>query len=98
MQPMLAYRVEGKGAPLLLIHGWGVTYNIWRYLAPLLSPHFQLIMVELPWVGASEDIMPDRPYYEYCADALEEVRQALGIERWGILAYSTGTRAGEAYV
>jgi pimeloyl-ACP methyl ester carboxylesterase len=42
--------------------------------------------------------VPDRPYYEFCAEALEELREALAIERWGILAYSTGTRAGEAYV
>lgn len=95
---MLAYRLEGTGSPLLLIHGWGVTYNIWTNLTPLLAPHFQLILVELPWVGASEGIVPDRPYYEFCATALEELRQSLEIERWNILAYSTGTRAGEAYV
>ena len=95
---MLAHRLEGSGAPLLLIHGWGVTYSVWKNLVPLLAPHFQLILVELPWVGASEEIVPDKPYYEFCADALEELRLALEIERWGILAYSTGTRAGEAYV
>lgn len=95
---MLAHRLEGSGAPLLLIHGWGVTYSVWRNLVPLLAPHFQLILVELPWVGASEEIVPDKPYYEFCAEALEELRLALEIEQWGILAYSTGTRAGEAYV
>ena len=95
---MLAYRLEGRGSPLLLIHGWGVTYNVWKNLVPLLGPHFQLILVELPWIGASGEMVPDRPYYEFCAEALEELRVALEIERWGILAYSTGTRAGEAYV
>ncbi len=98
IQPMLAYRLEGRGSPLLLIHGWGVTSNVWKNLVPLLAPHFQLILVELPWVGASEEVVPDKPYYEFCAQALEELRAALEIERWGILAYSTGTRAGEAYV
>lgn len=95
---MLAYRLEGRGSPLLLIHGWGITYNVWRNLVPLLAPHFQLILVELPWIGASEEIVPDRPYYEFCAEALEELREALEIEQWRILAYSTGTRVGEAYV
>ena len=93
---MLAYRLEGKGFPLLLIHGWGITYNVWKNLVPLLGPHFQLILVELP--RASDEIVSDKPYYTFCAEALEELRVALEIEQWGILAYSTGTRAGEAYV
>lgn len=95
---MLAYRLEGRGSPLLLIHGWGVTYNAWKNLVPLLAPHFQLILVELPWVGASGEMIPDKPYYEFCAEALEELRVSLGIGQWSILAYSTGTRAGEAYI
>lgn len=95
---MLPYRVEGSGPPLLLIHGWGVTYTVWGKLVPLLSPHFQLILVELPGVGAASEVMPNRPYYQGCAEALEELRIALGFEQWSVLAYSVGTRAGEAYV
>jgi pimeloyl-ACP methyl ester carboxylesterase len=95
---MLHYRLEGSGAPILLIHGWGVTYTIWQNLAPLLKLHFQLVMIELPGVGGSSEIDPRQPYYPSCAEAIEEVRQALGIEQWAILAYSTGTRAAEAYI
>jgi pimeloyl-ACP methyl ester carboxylesterase len=95
---MLHFKVEGSGPPLLLIHGWGVTFAIWQNLKPLLLPHFQLIMIELPGVGDSPEVEADRPYYSACAEALEEVRQELEIEQWAILAYSSGTRAGEAYV
>src|SRR5262249_51663989 len=95
---MLQYRLEGSGQPLLLVHGWGVTYTIWQDMAPLLTPHFQLIMVELPGVGGSEQADPEKPYYQACAEAIEEVRLALGIENWSLLAYSTGTRAAEAYI
>src|SRR5581483_2900212 len=95
---MLHYRLEGCGAPLLLVHGWGVTYTIWQNLVPLLKPHFQLIMIELPGVGGSPEVDLAKPYYPACAEAIEEVRQALGIEQWSILAYSSGTRAAEAYV
>lgn len=95
---MLRYRLEGSGPPLLLIHGWGVTYAIWQSLAPLLQPHFQLIMVELPGLGGSPNLSPHEPYYQVCADEIEEVRQSLNIEQWSMLAYSTGTRAAEAYV
>ena len=95
---MLPYQIEGSGHPLLLIHGWGVTYSVWRHLLPLLAPHFQLILVELPGVGAAGEAVSDEPYYLACAESLEELRVALGIEQWAMLAYSTGTRAGEAYI
>lgn len=95
---MLPYQLEGRGSPLLLIHGWGVTHKVWRNLVPLLAPHFQLIIVELPGMGTAREIAPGKSYYPACAEALEELRLALGFEQWAILAYSTGTRAGEAYV
>lgn len=95
---MLRYRLEGSGPPLLLIHGWGVTYAIWQNLAPLLKPYFQLVMIELPGLGGSPHVAVNQPYYQACAEAIEELRQSLGIERWAILAYSSGTRAAEAYV
>lgn len=95
---MLAYRREGSGPPLLLIHGWGVRYTIWRHLAPLLRPHFTLIKIELPGVGGSPPVPDDRPYYPTCADEIEALRQSLGIEQWAVLSYSSGTRAAEAYV
>ncbi|MBA2393464.1 MAG: alpha/beta hydrolase [Ktedonobacteraceae bacterium] len=95
---MLNYRIEGEGLPLLLIHGWGVTYSMWEKLAPLLKPHYQLIMIELPGIGGSPQVEHGQPYYPACAEEIEEVRLALGIERWSLLAYSSGTRAAEAYV
>jgi pimeloyl-ACP methyl ester carboxylesterase len=95
---MLAYRREGSGPPLLLIHGWGVRYTIWKHLAPLLRAHFTLIKIEQPGIGGSPPVDPDQPYYPACADEIEELRQALGIEQWAVLAYSSGTRAAEAYV
>jgi pimeloyl-ACP methyl ester carboxylesterase len=95
---MLRYRLEGNGPPLLFIHGWGVTYTVWQKLLPLLRPHFQIIMIELPGNGGSPDVDSGMPYYPACAATIEEVRLRLGIERWSILAYSSGTRAAEAYI
>ena len=95
---MLPYQIVGSGNPLLLIHGWGVTYKVWHNLIPLLSPHFLLIMVELPGMGGANNVEASRAYYPACAEAIEELRVALDIEQWAILAYSTGTRAAEAYI
>lgn len=93
------YRIEGDGPALLLIHGMGVTFTIWQNLAPLLRPHYKLIMVELPGNGASP--LPDarcHDYYHTCAKALEVLRQELNIEQWDILSYSLGTWVGQKYL
>ncbi len=95
---MLNYQIEGNGPPLLLVHGFGVAYPIWAALAPLLRVHFQLVMVELPGIGQSPLTARHSSYYAECAEALVEIREALGIERWAVLGYSSGTRAAEAYV
>ena len=95
---MVNYRVVGQGSPLLLIHGFGVTFSIWDQLAPVLSSYFQLIMVELPGMGRSPLLDTKRPYYTSCPEVLDELREALGIEQWAVLSYSSGARAGEAYL
>lgn len=95
---MLAYRTEGDGPPLLLIHGWGVTYAVWQNLAPLLRPHARLIMVELPGLGASPPSDVCQPYAAACSVELAQLRTHLGIERWDVLGYSYGARVAEAYI
>lgn len=95
---MLNYQIEGDGPALLLVHGFGVSYPIWTALAPLLREHFKLVMVELPGIGQSPLATPPPAYYAECAAALVEVREAVGVERWAVLSYSSGTRAAEAYI
>ncbi len=95
---MLRYQSEGNGPPLLLIHGFGISYEIWENLRPLLAPHFRLIVVELPGIGQSPLPTTAKPYYSVCAEEIELLRQQLEYEEWSILSYSIGTRAAEAYV
>lgn len=94
----LNYQIRGDGMPLLMLHGFGITYNIWQNLAPILERHFRLIMVELPGVGNSTMPEIDRPYYLTCADALDQLRRELGIAQWSVLCYSSGTRVAEVYM
>lgn len=53
-------------------------------------------MVELPGIGCSP--LSGRPYLEEAVDGLERVRSLLGIERWNVLSYSSGTRVVEKYI
>lgn len=94
----LNYRIEGEGPPLLLIHGMGVTFTIWKNLAPLLKSHYKLIMVEMPGHGASPALPYQANYYQGSAQMLEELRCELGIDQWMILGYSMGAWVAQDYV
>jgi pimeloyl-ACP methyl ester carboxylesterase len=93
---MLNYQIEGNGPPLLLIHGFGISFNIWQNLRPLLRDAFTLITIELPGIGKSST--PEGDYLEACDRDLESLRLTLKIERWNILGYSSGTRVAEYYL
>lgn len=43
----------GSGAPLLLIHGWGMHGGVWTDVAERLAADFQVHVVDLPGNGAS---------------------------------------------
>src|SRR5574339_394127 len=95
---MLAYEIEAQGPSLLMIHGFGISFNIWNALRPLLRDHFTLIMVEMPGIGHSPAPSGGFSYQDAAAEAIEEVRRELGIESWHVLSYSSGTRAAEHYL
>ena len=43
----------GSGAPLLLIHGWGMHSGLWGGIAEHLAQHFHVLAVDLPGHGHS---------------------------------------------
>lgn len=45
----------GQGAPLLLIHGWGMHGGMWGHVATQLAQHFRVHCVDLPGHGHSRD-------------------------------------------
>lgn len=95
---MLSYRVEGEGSPLLLCHGFGISFNIWTELVPLLRDQFKLVIVELPGIGASPVPLVGTSYPVAATQMLESLRAFLDIPRWSMLGYSSGSRVVEAYV
>ncbi len=46
----------GNGAPLLLIHGWGMHGGVWTEVAERLAADFQVHVVDLPGNGASASL------------------------------------------
>lgn len=97
-QALLNYRVEGSGRPLLLVHGFGISFNIWERLVPLLRSHFTLVMIELPGIGKSPIPGKGEDYVQTAIAGIESVRRAAGLDQWSVLGYSSGSRIAEAYV
>jgi pimeloyl-[acyl-carrier protein] methyl ester esterase len=49
----LFIKTEGHGPPLVLLHGWGFSSEIWAPILPVLTQHFQVTLVDLPGHGQS---------------------------------------------
>ena len=88
--------VGGTGAPLLLLHGHPQTRAIWHKVAPALAAHRTLVLADLRGYGDSSRPagLPDHANYAKRVMALDQVRlmQALGFERFDILAHDRGAR------
>jgi pimeloyl-ACP methyl ester carboxylesterase len=84
----LAYREEGAGEPLVLIHGITEDHRVWDELAPELARDARVLRVDLPGHGASSALP------EYTAASLAQPLagfvRALGLERPRVIGHSLG--------
>lgn len=83
----------GRGAPLLLLHGFTGSAETWASLADALGDDVATIAVDLPGHGrSSAPADPARYAIARTADDLARVLDALGVERAAVLGYSMGGR------
>jgi pimeloyl-ACP methyl ester carboxylesterase len=54
------YREKGKGTPIVLIHGFCETHEIWNGFDDTLAENFHVLSIDLPGFGASS--LPDTPF------------------------------------
>jgi pimeloyl-ACP methyl ester carboxylesterase len=93
---LLSYREVGSGEPVVLLHGWGISFPVWREVIPLLAQDFRLIIPELPGIGESP-LQAEGRYYDLAAESLEQLREHLGLETWRLVGYSLGGWAARTY-
>jgi pimeloyl-ACP methyl ester carboxylesterase len=73
---VLAYRVEGSGAPLVLVHGFAEDGGIWDSQITFLRKKYRLIIPDLPGCGRSAALAGEISI----EDAAEAVRAILDAE------------------
>ena len=85
------YERSGQGEPLLLLHGIGSGLRIWDPVLPMLTSHYDVIVVDLPGHGESpvldDSTPPDAATF---ALALARFMDELGIETAHLAGNSLG--------
>jgi pimeloyl-ACP methyl ester carboxylesterase len=83
------YEVIGRGDPLLLVPGLGVTRSVWDPIVPELAAHLSLILLDNRGAGRSEPVRPAECLRDYVSD-LVELMDHLQLERAHVLGLSLG--------
>jgi pimeloyl-ACP methyl ester carboxylesterase len=87
----LSYSREGRGEPLLLLHGVGHHWQAWEPVIPALAAERDVIAVDLPGFGASSALPDGLPHDLSSVNVvLSAVCEALGIERPHVAGNSLG--------
>jgi pimeloyl-ACP methyl ester carboxylesterase len=85
----IRYFVGGAGSPLVLVHGLGGSAVNWAELAPLLTPHFRVVIPDLPGHGASEPLAGVSGLQPY-ADRVAAVMEREGAAPAPLMGHSLG--------
>lgn len=91
------YTKGGKGAPVVLVHGFGETARMWRPLMPALAKEYTVIAPDLPGLAGSS-FMPNDTYdMKTVAVRLHDFVRGLGYKQIRLVGHDIGLMAVYAY-
>ncbi len=85
----LAFERRGKGAPIVLLHGYPLDHHTWGFVAPLLDGTFDLIMPDLRGFGESSMVDSQYTLDDFASD-IAGLLDHLGIQKAAIAGHSMG--------
>lgn len=89
----LRVRIMGRGAPLLLLHGYPQTHVMWHKVAPLLAQNYKLIMPDLRGYGASSKPLGVENYTKrLMAQDMSLLMKQLGHSTYYVCGHDRGGR------
>jgi pimeloyl-ACP methyl ester carboxylesterase len=87
----IAFERRGAGEPLLLLHGTGGSRAHWRPVVDLLTPHRELLLVDLPGHGESDPPPANVPHTPIgYAQLLTQLLDEFGFESVHVAGNSVG--------
>jgi pimeloyl-ACP methyl ester carboxylesterase len=93
----VVYLEAGQGEPVLLLHGYPQNHLCWRRQIPALARTHRVIAPDWPGFGGSEPASAP-PRYEIEVERIGELADALGLERFNLIAHDYGGFIGLGYV
>ncbi|MGH1352128.1 MAG: alpha/beta hydrolase [Methyloligellaceae bacterium] len=94
----IACVVGGNGPPVLLLHGFPQSKEMWARVAPELANEYTVVCADLRGYGASSKpkCLSDRSNYSFRAMANDQVKLmlALGFEQFHVVGHDRGGRTG----
>lgn len=85
------YLREGHGEKVLLLHGWGTGVKLYENLIAHLSPHFDVVALEFPGCGESDEPKSPLTLTDY-VDLVIEFCHAIDFHPSTVFAHSHGGR------
>jgi pimeloyl-ACP methyl ester carboxylesterase len=92
-----AYDEGGEGPTIVLLHGFAADRNVWLKVAKELTPHFHLIIPDLPGWGDSSRDSAASYTVEAQAARLDRFVTTLGLQRFVLVGHSMGGAIAAVY-
>jgi pimeloyl-ACP methyl ester carboxylesterase len=93
----VSYTVRGSGRPVVFLHGYLETGEVWESLAERMEGRFRIIIMDLPGHGDSE-VQGEIHTMEFLAGAVKEVLRDAGEEKVMMVGHSLGGYVTLAFV
>lgn len=85
------YIEQGEGTPLLLLHGWGSSFDVYKGIMAALCDRCRVVAVNFPGCGNSETMSEPWNVDDYC-DFVEEFIEKTGLGNPILIGHSHGGR------
>ena len=85
------YTDEGSGTPVLLLHGWGSSCDVYKGFINTLKPRCRLVAVDFPGCGGSDTMSESWALQDYC-DFVLKFMKATDLENPIMMGHSHGGR------
>lgn len=87
----IQYTEAGQGIPVLLLHGWGSSYDVYQGVTAALADHCRVVAVNFPGCGGSDTMNEPWNLDNYCDFVLQFI-EAVGLVNPVLCGHSHGGR------
>ncbi|HZW69171.1 MAG TPA: 2-succinyl-6-hydroxy-2,4-cyclohexadiene-1-carboxylate synthase [Pseudogracilibacillus sp.] len=90
-----AYSLEGKGEPLVLLHGFTGTKETWQYFIEEKKSNYRILSIDMP--GHGKTVAKQKVTMEEFVEDLHHLTRHLQFHSFHLLGYSFGGRSALSY-